>query len=139
MQSLISYSVWAVSIVATLGSLFFSEIRGFVPCTLCWYQRILMYPLVLIIFMGIYTKDKSFPKYVLPLSILGGAISLYHYLLQQGVITASATCEFGATCAYKFVNYLGFITIPFMALSAFTLISIGMFYLLKSGQPASQA
>ena len=138
-KNLVSYFAWIVSIVATLGSLYYSEVRGFIPCKLCWIQRIFMYPLVLIIFLGIFNKDKNFPRYVLPLSLIGGSISLYHYLLQLGVITVSSTCGLGGACASRFINYFGFVTIPFLALTAFIFISASMIYLLKTSDNASQA
>ncbi len=78
----LAYFSWFTAAAATAGSLYFSEIAHLPPCVLCWYQRILMYPLVLIIAVGILRKDKSLPFYVLPLSILGGGIAFYQYLLQ---------------------------------------------------------
>ena len=65
------YTAWVTSLMATVGSLFFSEILHFPPCMLCWYQRILMYPLVVIIAVGILRRDKGVYQYVLPLSITG--------------------------------------------------------------------
>ena len=115
------------SIVATLGSLYFSEVRHFTPCVLCWYQRILMYPLVLIISVGILRKDKNLFAYVLPMSILGGFIALYQVLLQNGVLPQSiAPCTLAASCETKYTGYFGFITIPLMSLTAFTVISLCM-------------
>ena len=115
---------FAPALAAMLGSLYYSEIAGFIPCTLCWYQRILMYPLVLIILVGIIKRDEYLPDYVLPFSILGIAVAGYHYLIQVGVFSHPSTCEAGIPCDMRWVNYLGFITIPFMALIAFTLITV---------------
>lgn len=115
------------SIVATLGSLYFSEVKHFTPCTLCWYQRILMYPLVLIISVGILRKDKNLYAYVLPMSVLGGLIALYQVLLQNGILPHSiAPCTLAASCETKYTGYFGFITIPLMSLTAFTVISLCM-------------
>jgi disulfide bond formation protein DsbB len=113
--------------VATLGSLYFSEIKHYTPCTLCWYQRILMYPLVIIIFVGIKRKDKKLASYVLPMSILGGLIALYHNLLQYKILPeAIAPCTLGASCTVRYAGYFGFITIPLMSLTAFVIIAICM-------------
>ena len=117
---------FAPALAATLGSLYYSEIVGFVPCTLCWYQRILMYPLVLIILVGIIKRDEYLPDYVLPFSILGILVAGYHYLIQLGVFSHPTTCEAGIPCDMRWGNYLGFISIPFMALTAFILITIVM-------------
>lgn len=106
-----------------LGSLYYSEIAGFVPCTLCWYQRILMYPLTLILLVGLIKQDGHLPDYVLPFSFLGMGFSTYHYLIQVGVIQHSGVCSVGIPCDLRWVNYFGFVTIPLMALTAFTIIT----------------
>ena len=76
-QGFLLYIAWVVSLVAMFGSLYFSEIKGFIPCELCWYQRILMYPLTLILGIGTFQNDSSVKKFVLPLSLIGGSISLH--------------------------------------------------------------
>jgi disulfide bond formation protein DsbB len=113
------------AVAAMLGSLYYSEIVGFIPCTLCWYQRILMYPLTLIILVGLIKQDEYLPSYVLPFSMIGMSVSTYHYLMQWGVFANPASCSI-VSCAARYVNYWGFITIPFMALTAFLLINIVM-------------
>jgi len=113
------------AIAALLGSLYFSEIRGFVPCELCWYQRILMYPITVLLIVGIFNDDWFLPKYVLPLSISGLTVSTYHYLLQNHVF-GSSVCSAGVSCAQRYINVYGFITIPFLALVAFFLITVLM-------------
>lgn len=124
-EKLYLYIAWVQSLIAMLVSLYFSEIKHFVPCVLCWYQRILMYPLVLIIAVGILRKDRGLPLYVLPLSILGVLISFYHILLQQGILPeALAPCTIGASCTVKYTGYFGFITIPVMSFTAFMVITI---------------
>ena len=121
---------WITAIIAMSGSLFFSERMGFIPCTLCWYQRILMYPLVILLGIAFYRNDKDVHKYVLPLSIIGMATSSYHYALQKiPSLQEFSACTSGVPCSGQYVNYLGFITIPFMALIAFTMITILMFAL----------
>ena len=127
------YTAWIQSIVATLGSLYFSEIKHYTPCTLCWYQRIFMYPLVLLLAIAILRKDKQIHMYVLPMSVIGWGIALYHVLLQKGILPESiAPCILGASCTTKYVGYFGFITIPVMSLTAFSVIIIFMIIFLKN-------
>ena len=121
------YLAFAQALIAMLGSLYFSEVAGFVPCTLCWYQRILMYPLTIIILVGIIKQDEYLPGYVLPFSIIGLFVSLYHYLLQTTTLfSGSAFCKAGIPCNIRYINWFGFVTIPFLALTAFTVITIIM-------------
>ncbi|PFL24868.1 disulfide bond formation protein B [Bacillus cereus] len=121
------YFAWIVSMIATLGSLFFSEILGFIPCELCWYQRIMMYPLCIILGIATFYNEKNMKKYVLPISIIGGSISLYHYAIQKipGVSEINP-CVQGVPCNVDYINWLGFITIPFLALIAFSFITLFM-------------
>lgn len=122
-------SAWIVSLVAVLGSLYYSEIAGFIPCELCWYQRILMYPLVVILGVGYYRLDRNVRLYALPLSILGIIISSFHYLHQKtNLFRETYQCTQGVPCSGEYVNYSDFITIPFMALTAFILITIILLY-----------
>ncbi|WP_379293815.1 disulfide oxidoreductase [Paenibacillus provencensis] len=119
------YLAWIVAVTATLGSLYFSEIRGFIPCELCWYQRILMYPLSILLGISAFYNDRNIKKYVLPLSILGACISLFHYLQQKLPGFASIKpCTSGVPCNIQYIDWLNFITIPFLALIAFTFISL---------------
>ncbi|NYF25489.1 disulfide oxidoreductase [Sporosarcina sp. JAI121] len=123
---------WIVSITAMAGSLFFSERLGFVPCTLCWYQRILMYPLVVFLGIAFYRNDRGIYKYILPMSIIGIIVSGYHYALQKiPSLQEFSTCTSGVPCTGQYINGLGFITIPFLALIAFTFITIMMLMLWK--------
>jgi len=121
------YLAWLGALAATLGSLYFQYGTGFPPCVLCWYQRIAMYPLVLLIPIGIARKDKSLPLYILPLSIIGAAVAVYHNLLYYKIIPESlAPCVLGISCTTKFIEWAGFITIPLLSLAAFTAITILM-------------
>ncbi|MGM0837854.1 MAG: disulfide oxidoreductase [Bacillota bacterium] len=121
-----------VALVATLGSLYFSEILLYVPCELCWYQRILMYPLVVILGIAAVKKDAGIATYVLPLSILGGAISIYHFLVQKVDFIGENSVSCGVVpCTGQYINWLGFITIPFLALIGFTFITIILFMVKK--------
>jgi len=118
-----AYLALGPALAALLGSLYYSEVAGFVPCTLCWYQRILMYPLTLSILVGIVNRDEFLPNYVLPFSVIGIVVAGYHYLIQQGIFGHPAACEAGIPCDMRWVNYLGFITIPLMSLAAFVLVT----------------
>ncbi len=116
------------AIVATCGSLFFSEVLFWIPCKLCWYQRILMYPLVPILLVGIARDDRGIHWYGLPLSLAGLAVSLAHYLEVLGVIPPSA-CVGSVPCSIDYLTPiltgpLSFIKIPFLALVAFAIISV---------------
>ncbi|WP_028399304.1 disulfide oxidoreductase [Ectobacillus panaciterrae] len=123
---------WLTAITAMLGSLFFSEVMHFIPCTLCWYQRILMYPLAVLIGIAFYNDDRRIYKYVLPLSIIGMMISGYHYALQKiPFLQKFEVCTSGVPCSGEYINWLGFITIPLLAFTAFTIITASMFMLKK--------
>jgi len=121
------YELWlafVVSSVATGGSLFFSEIAGFVPCELCWYQRICMYPLSIITLLAAIRGDFRIARYLLPLPIAGACISVYHLLVENGVVGQSTQCLVSAPggCATKWINEFGYMTIPTLALTAFVLL-----------------
>lgn len=119
------YIAWTQALVATFGSLYFSEVMKLPPCVLCWYQRILMYPIVLIGAVGIIRRDKALPAYVLPLSIFGWLISIYHNLLYYKIIPESITpCQLGVSCTTRQIEWLGFITIPLLSFVAFTVINV---------------
>ncbi len=129
--------------IATGGSLFFSEVLGWIPCQLCWIQRILMYPLVLILGVGIVRNDRGVHMYVLPLSLTGMCVSLYHYLQVLKVIPPG-TCQGGVPCSVDYLTPiltgpLSFIKIPFLALVAFTIISVMMGNYALAGAPATSA
>src|ERR1700690_1166772 len=120
-----AYLAWAVTLISVAGSFYFSNVLGFQPCILCWYQRIAMDPLVIIIGLGILLKDKNFILYALPFSAIGFGIAVYHNLLYYGVIPESiAPCINGVSCVTKYINYFGFISIPFLSMCAFLLITI---------------
>lgn len=114
---------FTVALVATLGSLFFSEVLKYPPCVLCWYQRICMYPLVAVFGVALWTGEKSYPKFALPLVVIGFLIAGYHNLLYYHLIPESITpCQQGVSCTSRQVEYLGFVTIPLMSLTAFFLL-----------------
>ena len=127
-NEILPYAAWTLALVATAGSLFFSEVMELPPCVLCWYQRIAMYPMVFVIAVGILTRDGRFRNYALPLAVAGTLISVYHNLLYYGIIPESiAPCVQGISCTTKQIEWLGFITIPLMALVAFVTITIILF------------
>ena len=131
------YELWcafAVAAIATGGSLFFSEIAGFVPCELCWYQRICMYPLSILTLLGALMNDRRMARYLLPFPVIGAGISVYHLLVENGVVEQQQACLVTAGgCATKWINEFGYMTIPTLALSAFALVFA--FLLLASFEP----
>lgn len=121
---------WLAALTATLGSLYFSEVMHFIPCTLCWYQRILMYPLAIILGVAFYRNDREIYRYALPLSIIGLLVSGYHTSLQKiPYLQQFEMCTSGVPCGKDYLNWLGFITIPMMALVAFIIITISLLLL----------
>ena len=128
-----AYAAWVIALLATVGSLFFSEVMGLPPCVLCWYQRIAMYPLVLIIATGIVTRDGRMRAYALPLCLAGLAVAVYHNLLYYGVIPETLTpCSEGASCTERQIEWLGFVTIPLMGLASFAAAALCL-YLYRPG------
>ncbi|ANA81840.1 disulfide bond formation protein B [Paenibacillus glucanolyticus] len=132
-------AAWIISIAATLGSLYFSEIKGYIPCDLCWFQRIFMYPLTILLGIAYYKKDLGIMKYVLPLSCIGGAISVYHIAYQRfySLFSNHGLAACGPTpCNVNYFTWLGFITIPVMALTAFLLITVLLWSLSRAAKAA---
>ena len=128
-QKLITYQnqlncSYIIALTATLGSLYYSEIAGYNPCKLCWYQRILMYPQVVLYLISMVIKDKLIKWYGMGLSLIGLILAGYHYLLQIDFIKVSScsTVGFSISCSERFTTTFGYITIPMMALSAFALL-----------------
>ena len=135
-QSKLLNLVFLVSLVATTGSLFFSEVMKLPPCILCWYQRIFMYPLVLIFGLALLNHAKDSALYGLIFSFLGLGTSIYHNLLYYKIIPDSITpCSEGISCTSVQIQWLGFITIPFMSFFAFLIISICCIMILKFERP----
>jgi disulfide bond formation protein DsbB len=113
-----------VALVCTAGSLYLSEVAHFPPCVLCWYQRIAMYPLVLMIGIAAWRRDYLVARYVVPLSAVGGAISIYHMFVERFPNLESGACDPTNPCSTIWVEHFGYLTIPTMALSGFALISV---------------
>ncbi|MBX3010140.1 MAG: c-type cytochrome [Caldilineaceae bacterium] len=124
--------------IATLGSLYFSEVAHYIPCTLCWYQRILMYPLALILAIGLVRRDENLPLLVLPFSVLGIGVSTYHVLLEKTDWFSGATaCQSAVPCTVIWINWFGFLTIPFLALIAFLIITVTTIIAYQAGEPVN--
>lgn len=117
--------LWTVALLATLGSLFYSELMHYEPCKLCWIQRIFMYPLVIIYGVALLKKDLQIALPGILFSGIGMCISIYHYGLQKlpALQDAGGFCG-DVPCTLQYVNYFGFITIPFLAGFAFLFITI---------------
>jgi disulfide bond formation protein DsbB len=127
------FLAFLVSLIATLGSLFFSQIMNFIPCSLCWYQRIFMYPLVFLFLMNLLFPDDKIFKYTFPLVLIGWIISIYHNLLMYKIIPEDLSpCVQGVPCSTVYINWLGFITIPLLSFFAYTIILI-LLIILKKG------
>jgi disulfide bond formation protein DsbB len=117
------FVAWLVACVSTLGSLFFSEVMHFPPCVLCWYQRICMYPLVLILPAGLFPFDRKLLRYAGPLALLGLLTAIFHLLLVAGYIPESIKpCFQGVPCSEVQVQWFGFVTIPLLSGLSFLLI-----------------
>lgn len=123
-----------VASLATIGSLFYSEIAGYEPCKICWFQRIFMYPQAIVLGLAWLKKDYGIALYSIILSVIGVLIAAYHYFLQIGLIP-SGNCSavgYSVSCSKRFIMQFGYITIPMMALTAFSLIVVSMMILKRS-------
>jgi disulfide bond formation protein DsbB len=134
------YALWlafVVAAIATGGSLFLSEIAHFVPCELCWYQRICMYPLSIVTLLAALFDDPRTARYLLPLPVVGAGVSVYHLLVENRVVGESNTCSISAPggCGVKWINEFGYMTIPTLALTAFVLVFA--FLLMASFDPVA--
>ena len=126
----ILFICWLTASISTLGSLFFSEIMKFTPCVLCWYQRIFLFPLVILFTIGLFSFDKSVVKFTLPLAVVGWATAFYHNLLYSGIIPENIQpCSQGVSCTEDYINLLGIFTIPMLSLISFSTIIVLLFIL----------
>ena len=118
------FAAWLVAAVAALGALFMSEVMGLAPCVLCWWQRIFMFPLVLILALGLFPFDPKVTRYALPLAVMGLGLAAFHVLLTMGIIPeALAPCRQGIPCKTIQIEWFGFVTIPLLSLFAFLTIT----------------
>lgn len=121
------YLAWVQSLFALFGSLYFSEILHYPPCVLCWYQRICLYPMVIIFPIALISKDRYVHRYAMPLALLAFIISVYQNLLYYRIIPENLSpCSAGISCTTKYVEYFGFLSIPLLALIATTVIIISL-------------
>lgn len=125
--------IWTQSLLAVFGSLFYSEVMGYIPCELCWFQRILMYPLVIIYGAALMKKNVNMAFAGLILSGIGIMVSTYHYSLQKVPMLQDTAGFCGEVpCTLQYINFFGFITIPFLALIAFVVIFTGHIMLIRN-------
>ena len=113
-----------VAATATFGSLYLSEVVNLIPCTLCWYQRIAMYPLTVLFAVAWLRRDRSVIRYAAPLAVIGLGIAGYHYLIQRLPDLDSGACAVGVPCSVSYFTVFGFVSIPYMAASGFALILV---------------
>jgi disulfide bond formation protein DsbB len=118
------FASWLVATISTLGAIFLGEVMGLTPCILCWYQRICMFPLVLILGAGLFPIDTRVVRYALPLSLAGLGIAVFHLLVSEGVISERLTpCTQGVPCSQQLIEWFGFLTIPMLSVAAFAVIT----------------
>jgi disulfide bond formation protein DsbB len=110
------------ALLAMVGSLYFSEVAHYAPCTLCWYQRIAMYPLVLLLGIAAWRRDLGIRLYAIPLASIGAVIATYHYLLEWFPDLDTGACTVGIPCTQVWFRQFGFISMPLLALIAFLLV-----------------
>jgi len=119
------FACWLIASVSTLGSLFFSEVMGYAPCILCWYQRIFMYPLVILLPIGMFPFDRNVVRYTAPLSAIGTLIAVFQLLLVAGYIPESIKpCTQGIPCSEVNIQWFGFVTIPLLSALSFLFITV---------------
>ncbi len=130
---LLLFSAWILATISTLASLFFSEIVKLPVCSLCWYQRIAMYPLVLIIPIALFPFDAKVTRYAGVLVLFGWLTALFHVLLVAGIIPKSAQpCVQGIPCSETHLNVFGFLNMPMMSLLTFSIIGLLLIIVKKS-------
>lgn len=126
------WMAWIVALTATLGSLFFSEVADFIPCRLCWFQRIAMYPMAVLLVIGALRRDvRGVALYALPFPILGALVSAYHIYIENHPEAETAGCTIGAPCSTKWIDEFGYVTIPTLAITAFAAILTLLIFALR--------
>ena len=117
------FGAWLVASVSTLGALFLGEVMHLPTCVLCWYQRIFMFPLALILPIGLFPPDRKMVRYALPLATLGWLIAVFHLLLVAGVVPEEIKpCRQGIPCSETVIEWFGFVTIPLLSFLAFSTV-----------------
>lgn len=126
---------WLVALVATFSAIFIGEVMGQMPCTLCWYQRICMFPLVFILGHGSFKSDPKAAVYALPLVLLGAAFALYHSLTYAGIVMAEIVpCGSGTSCSGSSMTILGGLPLPYLALVSFVGITCLLLWVLRKNK-----
>ena len=121
----IIFICWLIASISSLGSLFFSEVMDYAPCALCWYQRIFMFPLVLVFISGLFPLDQHIFRYAMPIALVGWAFAFYHFLVYSGYIPERLQpCGEGVSCSETYIDLFGFLTIPLLSLLSFTAIIV---------------
>lgn len=128
-------AAFVVATLATIGSLYFSEVAHFEPCRLCWYQRIAMYPLVVVLGIAAWRRDISVRRYAVPVAVIGALIATYHYALEWLPWLDSGVCAATTPCTIVWFRQLGFVSLPYLALSAFLLIVALLWLAGDAGDP----
>ncbi|HWH13861.1 MAG TPA: disulfide oxidoreductase [Miltoncostaeaceae bacterium] len=119
------WTAWVVAAVATGASLYLSEIADYVPCRLCWFQRIAMYPLAVVLLVGALRRDRRVVSYAAAFPVVGAGIAAYHIYIERNPEAESQACRLsGAPCSTKWIEEFGYLTIPTLALTAFVLIAV---------------
>jgi disulfide bond formation protein DsbB len=117
------FMAWLVASVSTLGALFLGEVMGYTPCVLCWYQRICMFPLVLILASGLFPFDRRVVRYALPLALAGWLLAMFHWGVSSGLVPESATpCSQGVPCSVEQLVWFGLLTLPMLSVLAFSVM-----------------
>lgn len=117
------FAAWVIAAIATAGSLFFSQVLGYPPCVLCWYQRICLFPLVVVLARGLFPLDRGVVRYAMPLAGLGWLLAAFHNLVYYGVVPESLQpCAQGVSCSERHLALFGVLSIPLLSLLAFTTI-----------------
>ena len=121
---LLIFSAWLFATASTLAAVFLGEIMGYAPCVLCWYQRICMFPLVLVLAAGLFPLDPRVLRYALPLTLAGWLLAAFHLALLWGLIPENIQpCQQGVPCSETQVTWFGFVHIPLLSFLAFSLIA----------------
>lgn len=130
------FAAWLVALAATMGALFIDEVVGQAPCLLCWYQRIAMFPLALILGIGCLREDAGVRRYALPLALAGVGVALWHSLFYLGVIPkAIEPCGQGPSCTSAEMTILGGLPLPMLSLGAFAAIALLLMFPKPENQP----